>query len=116
MNNLKRQLIKFINLFIPKEEDFHEFKPILAEIEDRPMNPIGPTVFWLVILFMFIAILWLYFGKVDVVVTARGIVIPAGEEKLVETRSSEPRPVSPTPNISCCALEIPVQKHKESQL
>lgn len=85
MNNLKKQLIKFINLFIPKEEDYHEFKPILAEIEDRPMNPIGPTVFWLVILFMFIAILWLYFGKVDVVVTARGIVIPAGEEKLVQS-------------------------------
>ena len=85
MNKLNKIMKKFINFLIPKEDDSHEFKPILAEIEDKPMNPIGPTVFWLVISFMVISVLWLYFGKVDVVVTARGIVIPAGEEKLVQS-------------------------------
>lgn len=85
MENLNKILKKIINFFIPKEDDAHEFKPILAEIEDRPMNPLGPVVFWLVISFMIISALWLYFGKVDVVITARGIVIPAGEEKLVQS-------------------------------
>ncbi len=85
MENLNKILKKIINFFIPKEDDAHEFKPILAEIEDRPMNPLGPVVFWLVISFMVISALWLYFGKVDVVITARGIVIPAGEEKLVQS-------------------------------
>lgn len=85
MENLNKIFKKIINFFIPKEDDAHEFKPILAEIEDRPMNPLGPVVFWLVISFMIISALWLYFGKVDVVITARGIVIPAGEEKLVQS-------------------------------
>lgn len=78
-------LKNIINFLIPKEDDSHEFKPILAEIETQPMNPIGPTIFWLVITFIVISALWLYFGKVDVVITARGIVIPAGEEKLVQS-------------------------------
>ena len=68
-----------------KENDFHEFKPILTEIEDKPINPLGPVVFWIIISFIIIASLWMYFGKVDVVVTARGIVIPDGEEKLVQS-------------------------------
>lgn len=85
MEHLNKVLKKIINFFIPKEDDAHEFKPILAEIEDRPMNPLGPAIFWFVISFIVIAGLWLYFGKVDVVITARGIVIPAGEEKLVQS-------------------------------
>jgi len=85
MQFLKDLYKKVMDIIIPKEEDdAHEFKPILSEIEERPMNPIGQTVFWLVIVFMIIAALWMYFGKVDVVITARGLIIPAGEEKLVQ--------------------------------
>ena len=78
-------LEKIKNIIIPKEDDSHEFKPLLAEIEDRPLNPIGNTIFWLIISFMLIAGLWMYFGKVDIVVTARGQIIPSGEEKLVQS-------------------------------
>ncbi len=76
---------KIIQIIIPKEDDSHEFKPILAEIEDRPLNPIGNTVFWVIMTFMLIAGLWMYFGKVDIVVTARGMIIPTGEEKVVQS-------------------------------
>ena len=68
-----------------EEDDSHEFKPLLTEIEDAPINPLGHAVFWIIISFMFIAGLWMYFGKVDVVVTARGKVIPDGEEKIVQS-------------------------------
>lgn len=68
-----------------EEDDSHEFKPLLTEIEEKPANPLGHTVFWLIITFMFIAGMWMYFGKVDVVVTARGKVIPDGEEKIVKS-------------------------------
>ena len=77
--------MKLLDKLIPKQDDSHEFKPILAEIEDSPVNPIGNTVFWLIITFMVIAGLWLYLGKVDIVVTARGIIIPTGEEKLIQS-------------------------------
>lgn len=76
---------KIKNTLIPKEDDSHEFKPILAEIEDAPLNPIGNTVFWLIILFIVIAALWMYLGKVDIVVTAQGLIIPTGEEKVVQS-------------------------------
>ncbi len=67
------------------DNDFHEFKPILSEIEERPQNPLGNFIFWVIVTFIILAGLWMYFGKVDVVVTARGIVIPDGEEKLVQS-------------------------------
>ena len=74
-----------IDKLIPKEDDSHEFKPVLAEIEDAPLNPIGNTMFWVIIVFMVIAASWMYFGKVDIVVTARGLIIPTGEEKVVQS-------------------------------
>ncbi|MBR1617696.1 HlyD family efflux transporter periplasmic adaptor subunit [bacterium] len=78
-----------MNLFkyiLPKaDNDSHEFKPILAEIEDAPVNPIGNTVFWLIIVCIVVMSLWMYLGKVDIVVTARGIIIPNGEEKIVQS-------------------------------
>ncbi len=77
--------MKILNKLFPKADDSHEFKPILAEIEDAPLNPMGNTMFWVIIIFMLIAGLWMYFGKVDIVVTARGLIIPSGEEKVVQS-------------------------------
>ncbi len=77
-------LKKIKDFFLYKADDAHEFKPLLAEIEEKPMNPLGPAVFWIVIIFMVIAALWLYFGKVDIVITARGMIIPSGQEKVVK--------------------------------
>ncbi len=78
-------LDKIKNFILYKENDAHEFEPLLAEIEQSPINPIGPTIFWLVIAFIVFASAWMYFGKVDVVVTARGMIIPDGEQKIVQS-------------------------------
>ncbi|MBD1400751.1 HlyD family type I secretion periplasmic adaptor subunit [Pelovirga terrestris] len=67
--------------------DQHEFKPLLVEIEERPLNPLGRIIFWIIIGAMGFAALWLVIGKVDVVVTARGKVIPTGEVKTVQPLS-----------------------------
>lgn len=83
--NKKDNKMKLIDKLIPKADDSHEFKPILAEIEDAPLNPIGNTIFWIIIAFIVIAGLWMYLGKVDIVVTARGLIIPTGEEKVVQS-------------------------------
>ena len=77
--------MNLLKKIFPKQDDSHEFKPILAEIEDAPVNPLGNTVFWVIITFMLIAGLWMYFGKVDIVITARGLIIPSGEEKVVQS-------------------------------
>ena len=82
MKNIGKKLVK---LLINTRDDAHEFKPLFTEIEESPINPLGQTIFWLVISFMLIASLWLYFGKVDIVITARGVIIPDGEEKVVKS-------------------------------
>ncbi len=76
---------KIKRLHLKKENDFHEFKPILSEIEERPQNPLGNFIFWTIIIFILTSALWMYFAKTDVIVSARGIVIPEGEEKVVQS-------------------------------
>jgi hemolysin D len=67
-----------------QDNDQHEFKPLLVEIEERPLNPLGRIIFWIIICAMGCAALWMFIGKVDVVVTARGKVIPTGEVKTIQ--------------------------------
>ena len=57
-----------------EENDSHEFKPLLVEIEDRPVNPLGRAIFWIIILTILFFSIWLYVGKVDVVVSVPGAV------------------------------------------
>ncbi len=64
--------------------DHHDFKPILAEIEDRPTNPLGTLFLWTIIALMVVVVLGLIFLKIDVVVTARGKIIPTGDVKVVQ--------------------------------
>lgn len=65
-------------------DDSHEFKPILSEIEDEPVSPLGRYTFWIVISLFFITVFWLFIGQVDIVVSARGMVIPDGESKIIQ--------------------------------
>lgn len=65
-------------------KDRHEFQPLLVEIEERPTSPLGRALFWAIMAFMLISTLWLFLAKIDVVVTARGKVIPSGEIKVLQ--------------------------------
>ncbi|EIF50594.1 HlyD family type I secretion periplasmic adaptor subunit [Sulfurovum sp. AR] len=65
-------------------KDRHEFRPLLVEIEERPTSPLGRGLLWTILAFMTITTLWLFLAKIDVVVTARGKVIPLGEVKMLQ--------------------------------
>lgn len=62
----------------------HEFKPILAEIQDKPPNPLGMWVLWTILILLILAIAGICLVKVDVVVSARGKVIPDGDVKILQ--------------------------------
>jgi len=64
--------------------DAYEFKPMLAEIEERPVSPLGRTIMMLIIITIVFFALWTYFGQIDIVVTTRGTVIADGENKLLQ--------------------------------
>lgn len=69
---------------VKKINDSYEFKPMLSEIEDSPVSPLGRFTFWTVSALILITTLWLIIGKIDIVVNARGIVIPDGEAKIIQ--------------------------------
>jgi len=66
-------------------DDSHEFKPIFTEIIDRPVNPLGRSIFWVVVVLFIISLFWVFIGRVDIVITARGKVIPQGKVKLIQS-------------------------------
>jgi len=70
------------------KKDHHEFKPLLVEIEEEPLNPLGQLIFWVIICALIFCSLWMYFGRIDVVVTTRGKVIPTGEVKIIQPLTS----------------------------
>lgn len=64
--------------------DAHEFRPLLAEIEEDPGSPLGPLSFYVVLAVFAFFVGWAILGQVDVVVSARGKVVPQGEIKLIQ--------------------------------
>lgn len=61
-----------------------EFLPAALEIQETPPSPIGRAIAWSLMLFFTIAVLWALIGKVDVVATAQGKIIPSGRVKLIQ--------------------------------
>jgi len=60
------------------------FLPAALEILESPPNPLGRAVLWAVTGFIVLAIAWSIIGKVDVVASSQGKVVPAGLVKVVQ--------------------------------
>lgn len=74
----------YVKNMFKEQDDSHEFLPIIAEIEEEPVNPLGRTMFWILVSLILFTLLWLFFGKADIVVSARGKIIPDGEIKIIQ--------------------------------
>ncbi|WP_343529100.1 hypothetical protein [Sphingomonas sp.] len=64
------------------------FLPAALEVAERPVSPTLRATAWLLIVGLIATILWLVLGEVDVVATAQGRIIPAGEVKLIQSAGS----------------------------
>lgn len=65
-------------------KDKHEFTPLLVEIEERPTSPLGRSLLYVILAFLVIALSWLFLAKIDIVVSARGKIVPDGEIKTLQ--------------------------------
>lgn len=63
----------------------HEFLPAALEVLERPPSPIGLGILWILVAILAAAILWAVFGRLDVVASAPGKIIPADKVKLVQS-------------------------------
>lgn len=61
-----------------------EYLPAALEVLETPPSPAGRAVAQLIALFFVIALVWACFGKIDVISTAPGKIVPAGRVKIVQ--------------------------------
>ncbi|HJT14269.1 MAG TPA: HlyD family type I secretion periplasmic adaptor subunit, partial [Dongiaceae bacterium] len=82
-NAVEKSVGKLLRL--PKRtRDEREFLPAALEIVDTPPSPVGRAIGLTIILVAIIAIVWSIVGKVDIVATASGRIVPAGKTKVVQ--------------------------------
>jgi hemolysin D len=65
-----------------------DFLPAALEVIEKPVSPTARVVTWAALVFLVITILWLVFGRVDVVASASGKIVPVGSVKLVQSPGS----------------------------
>ncbi len=65
-----------------------EFLPAALEVIERPVSPTARITVWVMIVGLMATIIWLTFGKVDVVASAQGKILPAGAVKLVQAANT----------------------------
>jgi len=61
-----------------------QFLPAALALRDTPVHPAPRIALWLIMAFALIAVLWATFGRIDVVATAIGKIIPSDRTKVIQ--------------------------------
>ncbi len=64
--------------------DLIEFLPAVLEIQERPPSPVGRAVAWTIMLLFAIAVTWAAIGRIDIVATAQGRIVPGDRVKVIQ--------------------------------
>lgn len=66
---------------------FHEvqFLPAALELQEKPTHPAPRVFMWAIMVFAAITLIWACVGKIDVVATASGKIIPSGKSKIIQS-------------------------------
>jgi hemolysin D len=62
-----------------------EFLPAALEVIETPVSPTGRITTWVLLAGLVVTMAWLVLGKVDVVASAPGKLVPAGSIKIVQS-------------------------------
>lgn len=61
-----------------------QFLPAALALRDTPVHPAPRIALWFIMAFAIIAVLWAAFGRIDIVATAAGKIIPNDRTKLIQ--------------------------------
>jgi len=61
-----------------------QFLPAALELQETPVSAAPRIVAWLLMAFALFAVLWSIFGRIDVVATAQGKIVPNEGSKLIQ--------------------------------
>ncbi|MDN3223927.1 HlyD family type I secretion periplasmic adaptor subunit [Pseudomonas nunensis] len=62
-----------------------QFLPASLELQERPTHPAPRVFMWSIMVFAALALVWACVGKIDVVATATGKIIPSGKSKVIQS-------------------------------
>lgn len=65
-----------------------QFLPAALEIEETPPLPVARVMLGAIVVFFFLALAWMWVGRVDIVGVAPGRVVPTGRTKTVQPLES----------------------------
>ena len=68
----------------PRERAELEFLPAALEIIETPASPVGRAILFTIIAFFCIALAWATFGRVDIIATATGKIVPTSRTKIIQ--------------------------------
>lgn len=70
----------------PDERLPHEaqFLPAVLSLQETPVSPAPRVAMWMLMSFAIIALVWAIFGRIDVVATAKGKVVPNDRTKTIQ--------------------------------
>lgn len=64
--------------------DDHEFLPAALAILETPPSPVHVALIWAICLLAAVALIWGYFGQIDIIAIAQGKIQPAGRVKTIQ--------------------------------
>src|SRR5579883_1471825 len=67
-----------------RTRDALEFLPAALEIVETPPSPVGRAIAGTIVAFFCLATAWACLGKVDIIATASGRIIPSGKTKVIQ--------------------------------
>ncbi|MDO9296846.1 hypothetical protein [Bradyrhizobium sp.] len=67
----------------PGRDDL-EFLPAALEIVETPVSPLPRAIAASLVGFLVLALGWACFGRIDIIATAQGKVVPAGRVKVIQ--------------------------------
>jgi hemolysin D len=67
-----------------RSHEERDFLPAALEIIETPASPAGRAIGGAIIAFLLVALAWAVFGRVDIVATAPGKIVPAGRSKVIQ--------------------------------
>ena len=65
--------------------DESEFLPAALALQRQPVSPLPRVAMATIVALLLIALLWAIFGKIDIVATAQGKIVPDGRAKIVQS-------------------------------
>jgi len=67
-----------------QQRELAAFLPAALEIQESPPNPITRWLAWSLVVLFTLAVIWASFGKVDIVASAEGKIIPSSRVKQIQ--------------------------------